>query len=559
MTTTTAGYLDGCFVTAHLPTAPSTGTGVLLVPPYGWDEAASYRARRLLADQLAAAGHLALRLDLPGTGDSAGDLGAPGLVASWKRAVARAVDALRVAGCARVVGVGLGIGGLLVAGADIDALVVWGTPAHGRISLRELRAFARLERGNSQPPDGLHVYGSHLPQQALDDLADTDLTAGAPAERLRRALILDRDGLPADRDLYGWLAGHDVQVEVDAGRGWGDLMVEPHRARTPTHTLDQIVAWIGSEPHVDGPAVGAPALEHTLALAGLRERVVELSAAAGSAPAVLAEPSEPRGLTVVMLNAGALRRTGPHRAWVDAARRWAASGVTSLRVDLGGIGDADGPAPGEGDLYGSEYVVQVRAVLDDLEAHVPDGPVVLMGLCSGAYWSFQVGQDDPRVTHVVLLNPKALVWHPTRAPLEASRELRKLLHPSSWRRLFAGDLGWASARTPVRAGLLRLRRLPWELVTRWRQASARRAGHDPVVAGFDRLAERGATATLLFSAEETLRAELEHTGVLATLSAHRGVALHLLDGDVETHTCAPADVRRQVDQVVDAAIAQVIA
>ena len=49
-----------------------------------------------------------------------------------------------------------------------------------------------------------------------------------------------------------------------------------------------------------------------------------------------------RDLCAVFLNAGAVRRIGPNRLWVEAARRWARAGVPSVRMDLEGIGDADG-------------------------------------------------------------------------------------------------------------------------------------------------------------------------------------------------------------------------
>src|SRR3954447_26582491 len=42
---------------------------------------------------------------------------------------------------------------------------------------------------------------------------------------------------------------------------------------------------------------------------------------------------------VVLLNAGVLHRVGPHRLHVQLARRLAALGFASLRLDLGGIGD----------------------------------------------------------------------------------------------------------------------------------------------------------------------------------------------------------------------------
>ena len=48
---------------------------------------------------------------------------------------------------------------------------------------------------------------------------------------------------------------------------------------------------------------------------------------------------------VLFLNAGVIHRIGPHRLHVNLARYFAMRGVTSLRIDLSGIGDSR-PVPG---------------------------------------------------------------------------------------------------------------------------------------------------------------------------------------------------------------------
>jgi len=55
---------------------------------------------------------------------------------------------------------------------------------------------------------------------------------------------------------------------------------------------------------------------------------------------VLTEPlgSGEGVLCAILLNAGAVRRIGHHRMWVEVARRWAARGVPTLRLDVVGVG-----------------------------------------------------------------------------------------------------------------------------------------------------------------------------------------------------------------------------
>src|SRR4051794_21796423 len=57
---------------------------------------------------------------------------------------------------------------------------------------------------------------------------------------------------------------------------------------------------------------------------------------------VLSEPAAGRPAAdtcLVLLNAGALRRVGPNRIWLELARRWAARGLTVLRIDVARLGD----------------------------------------------------------------------------------------------------------------------------------------------------------------------------------------------------------------------------
>src|SRR5258706_5442820 len=85
--------------------------GIVIVPPFGWEDVCSYRPLRFLAQTLAASGIPALRYDLPGTGDSSGAVLDSALVNAWIQSVGDAAAELRAATSVRhvaVVGVRLG-------------------------------------------------------------------------------------------------------------------------------------------------------------------------------------------------------------------------------------------------------------------------------------------------------------------------------------------------------------------------------------------------------------------------------------------------------------------
>src|SRR5947207_623838 len=91
----------------HTPVEPRR-TAVLLCPPFGWEDVCAYRSLRQWGIELAGAGHHALRLELPGAGDSAGSPWGAGRTQAWTSAVAGAAAWLRAApGVDRVCAIGI--------------------------------------------------------------------------------------------------------------------------------------------------------------------------------------------------------------------------------------------------------------------------------------------------------------------------------------------------------------------------------------------------------------------------------------------------------------------
>jgi alpha-beta hydrolase superfamily lysophospholipase len=112
---------------------------------------------------------------------------------------------------------------------------------------------------------------------------------------------------------------------------------------------------------------------------------------------------------VMFLNAGVLHRVGPHRIHVSLARRLAQQGLTSLRLDLGGIGDS--PATGHAGTFMESAVADIRGVMTELERSHGARRFVLFGLCSGADNGLAAALQDERIVGLVLLDPHS---YPTR-------------------------------------------------------------------------------------------------------------------------------------------------
>jgi hypothetical protein len=111
-------------------------------------------------------------------------------------------------------------------------------------------------------------------------------------------------------------------------------------------------------------------------------------------------------LAVLLPNTGANGRAGNGRMTVRLARRLAAAGVASLRVDATGIGDCagnDADADGPPDTYHPQLVRDAVAALDLLESR-GFASVLVAGVCSGAHAAFQAAVGDARVRGLVLAN-----------------------------------------------------------------------------------------------------------------------------------------------------------
>lgn len=526
--------------------AIATNTAVLIVPPFGWDDQTSYRPRHDWSFALAEAGFANLRIDLPGTGDSSGTASDANLVDAWVAAVSAGIDWLRKTGAGRIAVIALGSGGLvtlqaMARGAIVDDLVLWGMPNTGRALIREIRAFARLEQfqtgepAEDMPRDELCAGGHILSAQTLEDLSSLDARALLAIAGPARSLVLGRDGLGPDGALLEALRTAGFDVDTDPGYGWGAALARP-QSTSPKALFEIVNRWLAlsaaavdrlRQPRAKGfLEIGPPG-------ARVRETPIVFERAGQQLYAIVSRPVDAQVAdgTIIMFNAGAIRRIGPNRIWTEAARRWAAAGIPVIRVDIEGIGDAGGEggkyAEGDEAFYTPDLVEQARGALELAdEIGLPDR-FLLGGLCSGAYWSFELAVSDPRVRGVMMLNPRLLVFD---AAAEGNREMRKLgriLTRSGFRNMLL------EKRKLHRAGRFTsyLLKTPQRMMLR-----PARTAREELSEALCTLHRRGQRVDIAFSGDEPLHHELSDQRSLAELSA-MGVEVH--DLPYKSHTLKP--------------------
>ena len=520
--------------------------GVVVVPAHGFEDLCTRHAMRVLADRLAAAGVPTLRMDLHGTGDSAGSDGDPDRVATWIGDVEGAAAWLRAeTGVTEIVLVGLRLGALLALAASdrisVSRLVLVAPPQSGPAYVRENAILAQVldtprEDGDT---DGITVAGFRLSAETVAGLKELEPSLAHLSGT--DILVLGPDNGRSASRLLARLRDVGASVSEDVFRGYGHMMADPTASVLPDAALDGIAAWIGL-----GDSGGSPARRHTdvghLRGAGWVEQGIAF--AGDRAPAgILCEPAAMPGRrkTVIFLNAGGIYHIGWARMYVDIARRLAASGVASLRLDLPGIGDgAPWTGPGRATFY-DPAGESIRAAIDLVGARGATD-IVLAGGCSGAHHSFHTASADPRVGGLVLVNLLCFVWGPSYAiPLDAWRA-SKPREIANRRRLAEdeGERGGNAMRRVIGAALPPVKVAARKIIELWqtfggpasRWLRARTGAVNEVESAFYDLSRRGTRLRLIYSEDDPGRTELERYmgagGRRATGLA--GVDVHLIAG-----------------------------
>lgn len=465
-------YLGKGFVVEHAPGpgTGATGTGVLLLPPFGYEDTCAYRPLRVLADALARDGHLVLRIDWPFLGDGAMEALEGDGVAEGLAVVAEATRSLRGRGLARIAGVGVRGGGLLaLAAGDFDDLALWGVPASGKAYLREERAFHQTASRayGTVPPDapalpegaleaGGFVFGPDT-LAALQRLSAPDLASRSGA---RRVLLIGRDGQSIPAGLGEAFAGAGASVTASSARGLSALLDSSYTSALHPEAERAFRAWLAAPRHPEEPAEPDQPLRLQLP-GGVTEGPVILEGEAGDLSGILCEPpggAAPGAVWTLFLNAGGVRRSGPNRLWTRAARVLAARGWPSLRFDVRDVGDSDGadaPHPDLEAMYSEASIQDAVQAFEWVWARGAAG-VDAVGLCSGAFLGIQLAARRP-VRRALLFNGLAFVWNDDARSSGVTSHLgASLFDGRRWRRLLTGRINpWTVARAIVaKAGLI---------------------------------------------------------------------------------------------------------
>jgi dienelactone hydrolase len=381
------------FGMCHVPASGFARAGVVVCPPFGRDYLHAHYTLRCLGDELAARGMGTLRLDYDGTGDSAGTGNEPQRVRSWLDSISAAVATMRASGVRSIFLVGMGLGatlGALVGDEDgnIDGLVLWDPEPSGKAYVSRQRALSALSSTvSTMTTDGsVDLPGILLDAVTAADLRTLDLSNLHDSHTPMLVLVRpDRDANRLQTRLRGDL------MEWGEAVGHARLIDDVADNAVAREAVDRIVTWVDTHaPHESQPMTipGRTGPTSTPGPSG-RAGVVETPVWVGDTGlfGIMAEsPVRNAGPTAIFLSVASGHRIGPARTWVDLARRWAETGLRSIRVDFSGLGDSPlrHPEQQEFDWCSPEAFDDVEEVARWCSPSDPSD-VILVGLCASGY------------------------------------------------------------------------------------------------------------------------------------------------------------------------------
>ena len=563
----------------HIPRRAAIDIAVVIcATPFGYENIASHRGLRLLADCLVDAGIASLRFDVPGTGDSDGEQA----LDAWRASIGEAVAAVRrETHCTSVALIGVGLGGSLAlasldAGLNVDKLILCGVPIPGRDWLRLQRATHRITAIEANPamvvsaPHGVEeLYGFPMTAKLANELASFDLsqvsTSSWPADRPRPSVFLvSRDVSDPTGRLASAFALRGMSVKMEPWDGLDAMYVEPHMCVVPERLFQRMRSWLTEnivtrEPYAIGADIATTASTRIRSAGAVEETARYSTGDEGLLFSIETRPLDraPRPMWLVLLTGGAVRHIGPNRIWVRIARELAAAGYASIRLDGRSVGDSDGSGNG---LMPAEYYYQ-KHIHDDIErvmeVAVTAGAseFLITGVCSGATAAYQVALGRHDVRAIVMLNPLQLQNDPedeqrARVQLSQKAHLR-------WHRLFSLEfyLQVIRGETPVF-------KILGVIYTRWTSYLCKKApltltDQDYVYVGFQTLAAKAVEIDVCISAEDQVAVSFSerHFGEGFLQFSHEHIRFHTIAG--ADHTIRPLHAQQAFIHILRSALLRV--
>ncbi|EEA02859.1 hydrolase of the alpha/beta superfamily [Burkholderia sp. H160] len=450
---------EGCFGWLH---RGWRSHGFVICAPPGHEGLVTSRGLRYLSECLGNAGFPVLRFDYWASGDSAGEADEQASLSTWVRDSRLAVHHLKeCCGINRVSLLGLRLGATiaLIAASELGGLnsVICLEPViSGQRYVRELRAMSRMwwEQASQDPsPPRSHAFidvaGYRTSTHVLEQLSAIDLGALSSLPGNLAVTLYSRNRAEAS-------AFHKFLIERKLRERSGNFEGVEEFLRLegtviPKAFFDNLVQDLVCQDAVSGTTVNPTSALNSRysqpsGLEGLTETPIRFGKT--NLFGMLCRPvkinPQVSSKALVIMNTGALPHTGNGRYSVLLARSLAATGISSLRIDVDGIGESgklESKVTLE-DMYSESACWDVCRAVYELHK-IGFSEVSIFGICSGAAIALNSARLINKIDQLFLVNLQ-FFYLPRESTLTKfgsvghytmTSYLRKLARASTWRRL----------------------------------------------------------------------------------------------------------------------------
>ena len=455
-----------------------SSTGVVICPPLAVEYMNSYRSLRYTADYFAIAGIPALRFDYHGTGDSSGIEEDDNRLEEWLSSIHLAIEKLKeLTDCTDVGLFGFRMGATLAAlvaeKTTINFLILWAALNSGKKYIREIKLIQMTSKIQTEDNSLLEAGGMGYWEQTASDISKIKLKNITPLTK--RVLIIPRDEQKNDVDLYDAWKAKDIKIEQQYHVGSTLMLVDAHQTVVPHKAIQNIIQWVEKDldsnlitnniKTISNKAIATTDINYISPIkkggstlkTTIKESVIHFGKDNRNT-AILTEPEESKKTnlpTVIISNSGANHRVGPSRLYVLIARELSLMGYRCIRIDVPGIGDS---IISNQQLENIEYITsssnELLDVITNLDRNTHNNEYILMGLCSGAYFSFHAALELKNINIIesILINPLTFYWEegmtvdtsPTQSFGIWNWYKQAVTSKKSWVKLFKGQIDYKS-------------------------------------------------------------------------------------------------------------------
>ncbi|HMZ07640.1 MAG TPA: alpha/beta hydrolase [Anaerolineales bacterium] len=461
----------------HLPEQP-VDHAVLICPPVGHEFINSYRGLRHLADGFARKGIVAFRMEYQGVGDSSGLDTDPDRIQKWLASIERVYKFIKdTCGVKRISLVGLRMGATLATlvsnRLEIEALCLWEPVTEGRRYIREMLALQRTGENADQDVDSTSLEGGGfvITRETMNDILALSMPQITPTAR--HIFLFSSDDMPTPGSLIEEWSSRKIIFLHSTLPGYADMMALPHHSKVPSKAIEQISETViranipaihiscdsfmrlkdHQQARFDCYTYGLSAKESMDAGGGfpVSETLCHIpnTPLFGILSLPLLRDAEHKP-TVLLLNSGSVHRVGPNRNYIYIVRQLLSQGISVMRLDLLGLGDSLHPDPSlENNPYMPEALDNVRDAIAFLKEHHRVNNIILMGVCSGAYTSFQFALHSHEETlHAIMpINPLTFYWRegmsldvaPSNTYFEWNQYQESMRRKDKWMKVLRGE------------------------------------------------------------------------------------------------------------------------